>query len=461
MLALVATGCGLEAPTDAGEASASESTGSVGLPHTFTSTVSTEKGMSYKLTYRVGTISTERTDKAPNEADITARLDAEISITNTTPSFAADIDAYDLKAAAFLPSLPFDTQDITLRSSGVGKEAAFRFCDGFLEIERFTLGPGEEQTCATSTSVTFEDLTPAEADAAQAGLEGKSPVAVTLGGYGLDWAQPADSTSDDSVVGDRPEHCGQVIGQWISGGPFCGQFRGLRASEAQDLPFRDVVGDQERPALTIVELDERDPTEFTLSATTEFFDTVDVRLDLVEELPEECERVRTRARKEASSIWRPDQPIQFLVSDPDWRAGLAFPADVRIPDDPESINEDLVTRGLWVPFGYLKNPEFNPRKKVSKSNLPYAMPADIPEDWTFLRLHYAPRIVEAGNAAALRSGESRTAGCLAEIRTIIIKKEEEQERYRREMEENRRNWRPGSGGGSFNIPGWLCPTRWC
>lgn len=71
--------------------------------------------------------------------------------------------------------------------------------------------------------------------------------------------------------------------------------------------------------------------------------------------------------------------------------------------------------------------------------------------------------VEGGPLVPVDPGESRTAGCPAEIRTIIIKEEEEEERerYRRETEENGRNWRPGSGGGSFNIPGWLCPTRWC
>ena len=429
--------------------------------HSVSTTVETTDGMSYAIDYRVGEISTERSEEAPNRVNVTASLDGEVRIKNTTEGFAADIDVRDLDASAYLPSLAFDLQEIELRSNGVGKEAAFRLCDEFLSIERFTLGPGEEEICAASASVTFEGLSPEDADAAEAALQGALPVAMRLAGDGMDWAQPADSTSEDSIKGDRMDQCGVLISQWLSGGPFCWQYRSLTGVEPADFPFSGVVGTQERPVLSVVEIDDRDQTRFALDVVTEYNESVDVSLDLIRELPEECEVTRTEARDEVSNLWTPNQPIKFLISDPEYRGGFAFPADAQIHLDPVSINEELVEKGLWVPWEFFRNPDFDPRKKVTEARLPYRMPEEIPEDWTYLRKHYAPRIVDLANEAALKRGVTATANCLGEIRILLLEQDEERERFRREAEEDRRNWRPGRGGGSFNIPGWLCPTRWC
>jgi len=71
-------------------------------------------------------------------------------------------------------------------------------------------------------------------------------------------------------------------------------------------------------------------------------------------------------------------------------------------------------------------------------------------------------VVALGNAAALMTEQTAVTSCYVEIRTIMIKKEKELERYRVERERDRDNWRPGfRSGGSFNLPGWVCPARGC
>jgi len=455
---LVASACAIDTAALLAE-EAEESPSSL---RSFSTDLKTAQGMEYQVTFGVSPISIEREDLAPNQSVVTATLKAELGITNQTEGFAAEIDVDDLEALAFLPSLEFDEQEIEQRARGVGREVSFRLCDGLFELAEFTLDPGEDKVCAGEATVEFPNLTPEQADKATIELTGQFPVAVSVDGSGVNWANAVDARGDDLVVGNRAADCGSVIGRWLSGGPYCQRPGGLPGAFASDIPFADVVGEQPYPSMNVSKIDANNSTHFTVQARDQFFDAVDLRLDLVERLPEECEVARDEADAEVSNVWRLNRPVVFLMSDPGSRAGLAFDEGVELPDDPVSINESLVERGLWVPFGFLRNPDFNPRKKVKEGNLPYAMPKSIPADWTYVRRHYAPRVVELGNEAALKTEQTTAASCFVEIRTIMIEKEKEQERYREERERDRDNWRPGTGGGgSFNIPGWLCPTRWC
>jgi hypothetical protein len=423
--------------------------------------VSTTSGMKYELVMKVETMTAKRIDEAPNRSRVEVEIPGSLTIRNMTEDFTADIDVNELNASIFLPSLSFDiANDLELYINGVGKEARLIVCNGFLELEEFTLDPLAEKECGGSANIVLDDLTSEQASEAVASLDGVPPLAIVLQSYGIDWAVPDESNEDEIVKVDRSDQCGYLIGQWVAGGPFCGEGNTLKHDQGTGNSFGQIVGSQPRPVLTIVEV-EKDSTSIVIQAKSDYFETADVSLDLVEEIPDECVATRKKSEIAVSNLWRPNQSIQFIISDPDWRSGIAFPAEVDVSKDPKSINEELVEKGLWVPSGLFANSKFDPRKRVSQRNLPYVLPNPIPDDWSFIRAHYAGRIVDLGNAAALKTSDALASDCYLEIRQILLDDDEAADQYRLDIERDRNSRGSGGGSSSFNIPGWLCPTRWC
>ena len=50
---------------------------------------------------------------------------------------------------------------------------------------------------------------------------------------------------------------------------------------------------------------------------------------------------------------------------------------------------------------------------------------------------------------------SVASGKLSKAASAVEKTDKESDNFERESKED------SGGGGSFDVPGWLCPTRWC
>lgn len=434
--ALVLAGCG----------GASESAATF----TGSSTVKAESGMSFDVSVRAGAPEATVTTVTPKESTLTVTMPLTVQVTNATEGFDADVSLSSLDdAVAWLPPIAGVPGSLSDRANGVGPELSASYCGG----STATISPGDSAEC-TYELEWQQDLPPDVAQAAAAAVPSLKPVAVSVGDrLSLDWASAADANSYDRYADERAMDCGYPFSRYATGQPRC-RFEG-QWEQSQDLVT--AAGGQARPTLTITTVS---PEGSTASATyADLDEPVDLALDMIEHLPSECPVAQKDAQTASDNRWMPGTDVVFVVTDGD-EAGLAFDAPADLTTVPESVNEELVRTGLWVPSYEFENEDFDPMRKVGPGNLPFAMPSYIPGDWSPLRREYAPRIVELGNVAASAGLGTPTGACAAEIRALLIVEEKRRKEEQRERERNWRKYR-GSGGGSFNIPGWLCPTRWC
>lgn len=426
--------------------------GSTEAESTFTgsSTVTAASGMTYEVAVRAGVPRAEVQTVSPAESTLTVTMPLDVTVRNTTEGFDATVHLTSLDdARAWLPPIAGIPGTLDDRSNGLGPELSASYCDS----SSGTVSPGDTIGC--TYDLTWDaSLSPDVAQAAAERIPSMTPVAVTVGdSLSLDWASAADATSFDAYADERAADCGYPFSRYASGQARC------RFSTEIEAPLGLLAasGAQDRPTLTLRTVDEE-----SASATATYADLEGeerLELDMIERLPTECPVAREVGQQASTSLWAPSAEVVFIVTDGD-SAGLAFRAPADIATLPESVNEELVRTGAWVPNWEFENEDFDPMRKVGPGNLPFAMPTSIPGHWTPLRREYAPRIVELGNAAAMAGTGTPVSACAGEI-LVVLKKEER--RREREAKERERNWRKyrGSGGGSFNIPGWLCPTRWC